>query len=85
MTREQYQSKYWSVSDEKWKALTEKGLVPDKNSPHAQQKFKELMSKEPKKDKQTFTNDEMIFLGGMDLVLFGDRFPIDADQYMYNF
>jgi hypothetical protein len=85
MNKEQYQDKYQLVSNEEWKVLEEKGLIPDRTSQVARAKFKELMLRRPEKDGTTFNWDEIIFLGGMDLVSFGSKFPIDAGQYMYNF
>lgn len=93
MTRKEYEEKVWSVTDEEWDKLVKEGLVPDKSpgesvysgydkTKASWKKFEELMKRSPKGDGSTFSDDEIIFLGNMDLVAFGDKFPCEAEIYM---
>lgn len=93
MTRKEYEEKVWPVTDEKWDKLVKEGLVPDKTpgesiysgydkTKASWKKFEELMKRSPKEDGSTFSNDEIIFLGNMDLVAFGDKFRYEAEIYM---
>ena len=93
MTREEYEDKYWSLTDEKWDKLVKEGLVPDKSpgesvysgydkTKASWKKFEELMKRSPKEDGSVFSDEEIIFLGNMDLVAFGDKFSCEAEIYM---
>lgn len=93
MTREEYEDKYWSLTDEKWDELVKEGLVPDKapgecvylgydRTKASWKKFEELMKRSPKEDGSAFSDDEIIFLGNMDLVAFGNKFRYEAEVYM---
>lgn len=93
MTREEYEDKYWSLTDEKWDELVKEGLVPDKaprecvylgydRTKASWKKFEELMKRSPKEDGSAFSDEEIIFLGNMDLVAFCDKFRYEAEIYM---
>lgn len=93
MTREEYEDKYWSLTDDKWDELVKEGLVPDKapgecvylgydRTKASWKKFEELMKRSPKEDGSAFSDDEIIFLGNMDLVAFGNKFRYEAEVYM---
>lgn len=93
MTREEYEEKVWSVTDEEWDKLVKEGLVPDKlpgesiysgydRTKASWKKFEELMKRSPKEDGSAFSDEEIIFLGNMDLVAFGDKFSCEAEIYM---
>ena len=93
MTREEYEDKYWSLTDEKWDELVKEGIVPDKapgecvylgydRTKTSWKKFEELMKRSPKEDGSAFSDDEIIFLGNMDLVAFGNKFRYEAEVYM---
>ena len=93
MTREEYEDKYWSLTDEKWDELVKEGLVPDKapgecvylgydRTKASWKKFEELMKRSSKVDGRAFSDDEIIFLGNMDLVAFGNKFRYEAEVYM---
>ena len=93
MTREEYQNRFWDVSDEKWKELEDKGLIPDKKrdemfsmkfdkNKKSWQKYAELMQRRPDEDKLVFDEDEILFMGAMDLSSFAEKFPAEADSYM---
>lgn len=93
MTREEYEEKVWSVTDEEWNKLVKEGLVPDKTpgecvylgydkTKASWKKFEELMKRSPKEDGSAFSDEEIIFLGNMDLVAFGDKFRYEAEIYM---
>ena len=93
MTREEYEDKYWSLTDEKWDELVKEGLVPDKapgecvylgydRTKASWKKFEELMKRSPKEDGSAFSDDEIIFLGNMDLVAFSEKFRYEAEVYM---
>lgn len=86
MTRQEYEEALWEVSDEEWKDLKRKGLIPNKDSSLCKEKFKELMKREPNKDGLSFTFDkyEMFFMGSMDLCKFFDKFPDEAEYFMKN-
>lgn len=88
MTREQYEDRFWKVSDEKWNELVEKGLVPD-DTPKAWAKWNKMMKTrkpipydENDKTPIDFTEDEILFMGKMDLVRFGGKFLGEAGLYM---
>lgn len=40
------------------------------------------MKRSPKVDGRAFSDDEIIFLGNMDLVAFGNKFRYEAEVYM---
>ena len=82
MTREQYEDLFWGVSDEKWNKIVKEGLLPDRTSPEARATFKKLMKRKPLKEEMTFSDEETLFLGKMDLVTFGEKFPGEAAWYM---
>lgn len=93
MTREEYEDKYWSLTDEKWDELVKEGLVPDKahgecvylgydKTKASWKKFEELMKRSPKEDGSAFSDDEIIFLGNMDLVALSEKFRYEAEIYM---
>lgn len=93
MTREEYEEKVWSVTDEEWDKLVKEGLVPDKlpgesiysgydRTKASWKKFEELMKRSPKEDGSVFSDEEIIFLGNMDLVAFCDKFRYEAEIYM---
>lgn len=93
MTREEYEEKVWSVTDEEWDKLVKEGLVPDKlpgesiysgydRTKASWKKFEELMKRSPKEDGSAFSDEEIIFLGNMDLVAFCDKFRYEAEIYM---
>ena len=82
MTREEYQERFWDVSDEKWKELEERGLIPDRNSEKCLAKFDELMQTTVEEDKMTFDEDTILFMGKMNLVRFAEKFSGEADWYM---
>ena len=93
MTREEYEDKYWSLTDEEWDKLVKEGLVPDKSpgesvysgydkTKASWKKFEELMKRSPKEDGSAFSDDEIIFLGNMDLVAFSEKFRYEAEVYM---
>ena len=93
MTREEYEEKVWSVTDEEWDKLVKEGLVPDKlpsesiysgydRTKASWKKFEELMKRSPKEDGSAFSDEEIIFLGNMDLVAFGNKFRYEAEVYM---
>lgn len=93
MTREEYEDKYWSLTDEKWDELVKEGLVPDKapgecvylgydRTKASWKKFEELMKRSPKEDGSAFSDDEIIFLGNMDLVALSEKFRYEAEIYM---
>lgn len=88
MTREQYEDRFGKVSDEKWNELVEKGLVPE-DTPKAWAKWNEMMKTrkpipydENDKTPIDFTEDEILFMGKMDLVRFEEKFPGEAGLYM---
>lgn len=87
MTREQYEDRFWKVSDEKWNELVEKGLVPD-DTPKAWAKWNKMMkTRKPIPEGAgmkscDFTEDEILFMGKMDLVRFGGKFLGEAGLYM---
>ena len=87
MTREQYEDRFWKVSDEKWNELVEKGLVPE-DTPKAWAKWNEMMkTRKPISESAgmkfyDFTEDEVLFMGYMDLVRFGEKFLAEAAWYM---
>ena len=87
MTREQYEDRFWKVSDEKWNELVEKGLVPD-DTPKAWAKWNKMMkTRKPILEGAgmkacDFTEDEILFMGKMDLVRFGGKFLAEAAWYM---
>ena len=80
--RTEYQERFWDVSDEEWKELKDRGLVPDRNSEKCWAKFDELMQTPVKEKGMTFDDDTILFMGKMDLVGFGKKFPGEADWYM---
>lgn len=80
--RTEYQERFWDVSDEKWKELKDRGLVPDRNSAKCRAKFDELMHTPVKEEGMTFDDDTILFMGKMDLVGFSEKFPGEADWYM---
>lgn len=93
MTREEYEDKYWSLTDEEWDKLVKEGLVPDKlhgesvylgydKTKASWKKFEELMKRSPKEDGSAFSDEEIIFLGNMDLVAFCEKFRYEAEIYM---
>lgn len=93
MTREEYEDKYWSLTDEKWDELVKEGLIPDKapgecvylgydRTKASWKKFEELMKRSPKEDGSAFSDDEIIFLGNMDLVALSEKFRYEAEIYM---
>lgn len=82
MTREQYEDLFWKISDEKWNKIVKEGLLPDRTSPKAKEKFKKLMTKKPNGKGMTFSDEEILFLGKMNLVAFEEKFPADANYYM---
>ena len=93
MTREEYEDKYWSLTDEKWDELVKEGLVPDKapgecvylgydRTKASWKKLEELMKRSPKEDGSAFSDDEIIFLGNMDLVALSEKFRYEAEIYM---
>ena len=93
MIREEYEEKVWSVTDEEWDKLVKEGLVPDKlpgesiysgydSTKASWKKFEELMKRSPKEDGSAFSDEEIIFLGNMDLVAFGNKFRYEAEVYM---
>ena len=87
MTREQYEDRFWKVSDEKWNELVEKGLVPE-DTPKAWAKWNKMMkTRKPIPEGAgmkacDFTEDEILFMGKMDLVRFGGKFLAEAAWYM---
>ena len=87
MSREQYEDRFWKVSDEKWNELVEKGLVPD-DTPKAWAKWNKMMkTRKPIPEGAgmkacDFTEDEILFMGKMDLVRFGGKFLAEAAWYM---
>ena len=82
MTREEYQDRFWDVSDEKWKELEEKGLVPDRNSEKCWAKFNKLMQTPVKEKGFTFDDDTIIFMCCMNFTKFGDKFDSDSWHFM---
>ena len=82
MTREEYQDRFWDVSDEKWKELEEKGLVPDRNSEKCWAKFNKLMQTPVKEKGFTFDKYTIIFMCCMNLVKFGEKFDSDSWHFM---
>lgn len=84
MSREEYESLLWRVSDEEWEQIQQAGLVPDRDSEDAWSKFEELMKRTEKKGSQYMYFDyyEQFFLGKMDLIRFCKKFPGDAECYM---
>lgn len=93
MTRKEYEEKVWSVTDEEWDKLVKEGLVPDKSpgesvysgydkTKASWKKFEELMKRSPTVDGSAFSDDEIIFLGNMDLIAFSEKFLAEAEIYM---
>lgn len=93
MTRKEYEEKVWSVTDEEWDKLVKEGLVPDKlpgesiysgydRTKASWKKFEELMKRSPKEDGSALSDEEIIFLGNMDLVAFCEKFRYEAEIYM---
>ena len=82
MSREEWEERFWPLSDNEWDNLVNHGLVPGSGSAQWH-RFEELLnSRQPTNDNPNFTEDEILFLGKMDLVRLGEKFPYAAEYYM---
>jgi hypothetical protein len=67
---------YYDLEEEEFKELEESGLVPDK-SEKCMEKFAALLKKS-----SPFSEEEILFLGRVDLKTFQNLFPAEAEEYM---
>lgn len=82
MSREEWEERFWPLSDNEWDNLVNHGLVPGSGAAQWR-RFEELLnSRQPTNDNPNFTEDEILFLGKMDLVRLGEKFPYAAEYYM---
>ena len=85
MSREEWQDRFWPLSDNEWHNLVQHDLVPGSGSAQWL-RFEELLSsRQPTNENSSslaFSEEEILFLGKMDLVRFGEKFPAEAEHYM---
>lgn len=82
MSREEWQERFWPLSDNEWENLVNHRLVPGAGAAQWH-RFEELLnSRQPTNDDPNFTEAEILFLGKMDLVRLGEKFPYAAEYYM---
>ena len=82
MSRDEWEERFWPLSDNEWDNLVNHGLVPGSGAAQWR-RFEELLnSRQPTNDNPNFTEDEILFLGKMDLVRLGEKFPYAAEYYM---
>ena len=82
MSREEWQERFWPLSDNEWENLVNHRLVPGTGAAQWH-RFEELLnSRQPTNDDPNFTEAEILFLGKMDLVRLGEKFPYAAEYYM---
>lgn len=82
MSREEWQERFWPLSDNEWENLVNHRLVPGTGAAQWH-RFEELLnSLQPTNDDPNFTEAEILFLGKMDLVRLGEKFPYAAEYYM---
>ena len=82
MSREEWQDRFWPLSDNEWDNLVKHHLVPGSGAVQWR-RFEELLnSRQPTNDNPNFTEAEILFLGKMGLVRLGERFPYAAECYM---
>ena len=75
----------FGVSEEDWQRLNEKGLFPNRNDPKAVKKQQELLARRLSDNEsvsQTYDNDELLFLGVMDLNELSKKSRLNAEIYM---
>lgn len=82
MSREEWQERFWPLSDNEWDNLVKQHLVPGTGAAQWR-RFDELLnSRYPTNENPNFTEAEILFLGKMDLVRLGEKFPYAAEYYM---
>ena len=69
-------SEYYDLEESQYKELEKEDLVPD-HSKKADEKYNELMKKG-----RPFTENEIWFLGAMNVVDFHEHYPSEAEEYM---
>lgn len=82
MSREDWEARFWPLDDNEWDSLVEKRLVPGTGAAQWRRYEELLDSRNPTNDNPNFTDEEILFLGKMDLVRLGDKFPYAAEYYM---
>jgi hypothetical protein len=81
--KERIMNNYPLMEEEDYQELEKLGFVPDKLSKMQQKKAEDLFSRELKEDVfETYTDDELIFLGRMDLSRLGNKSRSLAYLYM---
>lgn len=85
MSREEWEERFWALSDDEWQNLVEQRLVPG-SSPAQWQRFEELLLRgkqlQAEGNERLFTDEEILFLGKMDLVRLSEELPAVAEYYM---
>ena len=82
MSRKEWEERFWPLSDNEWESLVKQQLVPGTGSAQWR-RFEELLnSRQPTNESPNFTDMEILFLGKMDLVRLGEKFPYAAECYM---
>lgn len=82
MSRDEWEERFWPLSDNEWDNLVNHRLVPGSGAAQWH-RFEELLnSRQPTNDNPNFTEDEILFLGKMDLARLGEKFPYAAEYYM---
>lgn len=67
---------YFDLTEEEYKELEGEGLIPD-HSEKSEEKFGELIKNGP-----PFTDEEVWFLGAMNVVKLQEEYPEIAEEYM---
>lgn len=82
MSRKEWEERFWPLSDNEWENIVKQQLVPGTGSAQWR-RFEELLnSRQPTNENPNFTDMEILFLGKMDLIRLGERFPYAAEYYM---
>jgi len=70
------------LSESKYDRLEKQGLIPHAIDPKAQKKMEELLARELKENEEdTYTDDELFFLGAMDLDRLDKKSSVAAVLY----
>jgi len=85
LTKEQIKERIMAeyfLSENRYNELDKQGLIPDAVDSKAQKKMEELLARELKEDEaDTYTDDEIFFLGSMDLERLNEKSSTAAFLY----
>ena len=83
MTTKEFIMDNYDLEEEDYKELEDLGLVPDRESEIQKKKVEELFARELKeKVFETYSDEELIFLGRMDLTRLQQKSQSLAEMYM---